>query len=247
MVPKLGPAAYRWSENSCWLDASLQVLYIIFTKQYDEFNGVFQHLKQDCGLGALYETVNARVELDLEEEDVSDTLMSQRDQLRIFLKKKNVIEELDRPESAVVSRNKSCCMYKHSYIYQVWLHELVRLEYRAEYSLAVPYFLSFYASLHQCSGSPAAGGSHVQITSTLGRMTFFQVQHHHYAQYNGLIAKACEDRFSTTKNPTPNASCWRTTEGEQLCTGRRQDIRELIVSIPVVLAIEVGDESVGLN
>lgn len=127
------------------------------------------------------------------------------------------------------------------------MHELVRLEYREEYSLAVPYFLTFYANLRRCSGSPAVGGSHVEITSTLGRMTFFQVQISHYTKYDGLIAKLCEDRFSPTKNPTPNASCWRTMEGESLCSGRCQDIRELVVSIPVVLAIEVGDESVGLN
>jgi len=115
-APKLGPAAYQWSTNSCWLDASLQVLYIIVTKHYNEFNGIFQHLKEDCGLRALYEAVNARVDLDLDDENVYDTLMSQRDQLRIFLHKKAVIEELDRPESAVVSRNKSR-MYKRSFFH----------------------------------------------------------------------------------------------------------------------------------
>ncbi len=102
-MPKLGPASYRWNANSCWLDASLQVLYMAVTKQFDEFKTVFQHLKSDCGLKPFYEAINGWVELDLELKDASAILMSQRDQLRIFLHRKKIITSLDHPESAVVS------------------------------------------------------------------------------------------------------------------------------------------------
>jgi len=91
------------------------------------------------------------------------------------------------------------------------------------------------------------GGSHVEIVSTLHRLPFFQVQLSDYKKYRGLIAKVCDERFSATKNPTPNASCWRAKEGEVWCPGRRQDINHLVVSIPIVLAIEVGDETAGPN
>jgi len=105
-IPKLGPASYRWNANSCWLDASLQVLYMTVTKKFDEFKAIFQHLKPNRGLKPFYEAINGWVELDLElEEDALAILMSQRDQLRIFLHKKKIITSLDRPESAVVSRN----------------------------------------------------------------------------------------------------------------------------------------------
>ena len=126
---------------------------------------------------------------------------------------------------------------------------LVRLEYREKYSLAVAYFMTFCVSLHQCSGCSETGGSHTQITSTLQRMPFFQVQTHHYKKYAGLISKVCEERFTGNKAPTSpdNNCCWRVNEGNILCLGKRHDIQDLVVSIPVILAIEVGDESVGLN
>lgn len=126
---------------------------------------------------------------------------------------------------------------------------LVRLDYRDEYSLAVAYFMTFCISINQCSGCREIGGSHTQITSTLQRMPFFQVQIYHYKKYAGLISKVCEERFTRNKPPTSpeNNCCWRVHEGKILCPGKRHDIQDLVISIPVILTIEVGDESVGLN
>lgn len=124
---------------------------------------------------------------------------------------------------------------------------LTRLEYINGYSLAVGYFMTFCVSLHQCSGSLESGGSHTQITSTLHRLPFFQVQANDYKEHNGLISKVCEKRFTASKDPTLPNSCWRVKEGKILCPGRRRDLQDLVVSIPVILAIEIGDESVGLN
>ena len=126
---------------------------------------------------------------------------------------------------------------------------LVRLEYREEYSRAVAYFMTFCVSLHRCSGCAEMGGPHIQITSTLQCMPFFQVQIHHYKKYNGLIFKFCQEHFTGNKAPTSphNNCCWRVKEGNILCSGKWHDLQDLVVSIPVILAIEVGDESVGLN
>ena len=126
---------------------------------------------------------------------------------------------------------------------------LARLEYKEQYSLAVAYFMTFCVTLNQCSGSLEIGGPHTQITSTLHRMPFFQVQARHYKEYDGLISKVCEERFAADKTPTLSQadSCWRVKEGKRLCSGTRRNLQDLIVSIPIILAIEVGDESVGLN
>ena len=99
---KFGPASYCWNANSCWLDASLQVLYIAITKQFDEFTGTFKSLKSGSALNVLYQVVNERFELDPEEPNFTTTLGLQRDRLRIFLKERKIIDHLDRPESAVV-------------------------------------------------------------------------------------------------------------------------------------------------
>jgi len=55
---KFGPASYCWNTNSCWLDASLQVLYIAITKQFDEFTGIFKSLKPSSALNVLYRVGN---------------------------------------------------------------------------------------------------------------------------------------------------------------------------------------------
>ena len=124
---------------------------------------------------------------------------------------------------------------------------LARLEYIKGYSLAVGYFMTFCVSVHQCSGSFESGGSHTQITSTLHRIPFFQVQTNDYKEHNGLISKVCEKRFTASRLPTEPHSCWRVKEGEIMCPGKRRDLQDMVVSIPVILAIEVGDESVGIN
>lgn len=101
-IVKLGPASYQWNANSCWLDASLQVLYIAITNRFDEFTEIFGSLKSGSPLNSLYQTFNERFELDPEEEDVTTSLGLHRDRLRIFLHEKQIIEHLDQPESAVV-------------------------------------------------------------------------------------------------------------------------------------------------
>jgi hypothetical protein len=99
---KFGPASYRWNANSCWLDASLQVLYIAITKQFDEFTGIFKSLEPGSALNVFYRVVNERFELDPEEPNFTTSLGLQRDRLRIFLNEKKIIDHQDRPESAVV-------------------------------------------------------------------------------------------------------------------------------------------------
>jgi hypothetical protein len=98
----LGLPAYPWSSNSCWLDASLQVLYMAVTRDFNEFKTVCEPLDLDVALGALYAIFQDRIDLDIEEENMSAILESQRDALRVFLCKKKIISSLNKPESAVV-------------------------------------------------------------------------------------------------------------------------------------------------
>jgi hypothetical protein len=103
----LGPPAYPWSSNSCWLDASLQVLYMAVTRDFDEFKTVCEPLDPDIALGALYAIFRDRFDLDFKEKTASTILKLQRDALRVFLRRKNIISSLNNPESAVVSPEQS--------------------------------------------------------------------------------------------------------------------------------------------
>lgn len=71
---KFGPASYCWNVNSCWLDASLQVLYIAITKQFDKFTKIFKLLKPGSALNVFYQVVNKWFELDPEEPNFITTL-----------------------------------------------------------------------------------------------------------------------------------------------------------------------------
>ena len=103
--PNLGPPAYPWSGNSCWLDVSLQVLYMAVTRDFNEFRTVCDPLDLDIALGALYAIFRDRFDFDLDfEEKTSSAILNlQRDSLRVFLHGKNIISSLNNPESAVVS------------------------------------------------------------------------------------------------------------------------------------------------
>ena len=98
----LGLPAYPWSANSCWLDASLQVLYMAVTRNFDEFATICKPLDPEIVLGALYVIFQERFDLDFNEGDASAILETQRDALRLFLQKKKIISSLNKPESAVV-------------------------------------------------------------------------------------------------------------------------------------------------
>jgi hypothetical protein len=125
---------------------------------------------------------------------------------------------------------------------------LARLEYKKQYSLAVAYFMIFSVTLSQCLGSSEIGGGHTQVMSTLRHMPFFQVEAHHYKKYDGLISKVCEARFTVNNPPTsPHTNCCWVHEGHRLCSGKRCDLENLVVSIPIILGNEVGDETVKLN
>ena len=98
----LGLPAYPWSSNSCWLDASLQVLYMAVTRNFNEFKTVCEPLNPDFALGVLYAMFQDKFDLDFEGDNTSTILESQRDAFRVFLHKKKVINSLNKPESAVV-------------------------------------------------------------------------------------------------------------------------------------------------
>ena len=108
---EFGPPSYPWKANSCWLDASLEILYTAITVDFINFSNICQPLLDpDVGLGALYTVLHDRLQLDLHlidstQEDTSVILGAQRDKFRLFLRDNKIIDHLDQFESAVVILN----------------------------------------------------------------------------------------------------------------------------------------------
>ena len=72
------------------------------TRDFNEFETICEPLDPGVALGALNGIFQERFELNFREENVSKILESQRDGLRVFLHEKNIIDSLNKPESAVV-------------------------------------------------------------------------------------------------------------------------------------------------
>ena len=126
---------------------------------------------------------------------------------------------------------------------------LARIEFKAKYSRASAYFMTLCLNLRHCTGSREIGGPHIEISETLRCQPFFQVQENDYKRFNGLISNICNEQFSGTKTfePPEIDTCWHVKDSQILCPGTRKDVHDLVVSIPVILGIEVGDETAGRN
>ena len=103
---EFGPPSYPWDANSCWLDTSLELLFVSVMRNFNEFSSLFNSVPKNSGLYALYTTLNSRRLISYDEDDsmVSRSLKNHRDVLRVVLKKKGAIKDLKTSQSLTVSR-----------------------------------------------------------------------------------------------------------------------------------------------
>jgi hypothetical protein len=99
----LDAPGYPWHQNSCWLDVSLQLLYIALRGAVDEFNKIQKGLPEHSGIHVVLSSLFQRYELDNGSKATSAVLRSQRDYLRKFLKRKKAIQSVMDFESLFVS------------------------------------------------------------------------------------------------------------------------------------------------
>jgi hypothetical protein len=93
---------YPWNKNSCWLDTSLQLLYVAIQKVPREFTNISEALPKDSALREVLATLLERHALDPQGESMSAILRGQRDNIRKLLKKKKAIKSVTQFESLFV-------------------------------------------------------------------------------------------------------------------------------------------------
>jgi hypothetical protein len=91
----LGPASYRWKENSCWLDTSLELTFVTVMDHFPEFAICCQSLPAGSGLRAVFESFKMRSLMKSSDPKSPATLGNQRDELRTMLKERKLIDDLD--------------------------------------------------------------------------------------------------------------------------------------------------------
>ena len=105
-VSKFGPPSYPWDANSCWLDTSLELLFVPVMRNFNDFSSLFNSVPKNSGLYALYTTLNSRRLINHDEDDriVTQALKKHWDALQVVLKKKGAIEDLNTRQSFMVSQ-----------------------------------------------------------------------------------------------------------------------------------------------
>ena len=103
------------------------------------------------------------------------------------------------------------------------------------------YFYTLVFDIHNCTESPEIGGSHLEIAQPRHRQEF-QARYTSYEAYNGSITNFFRDIVSIEKHPTLGAICWRSKDGVPLCPGQRLNLKDLVISILIILMIEVNLE-----
>ena len=80
-VPTSIPS-YPWKKNSCWLDASLELLHGTVSYDFGVFTGACQHLPPESPVILLYDMLKTRQTSDPLAKGLSSELGQQRDHLR---------------------------------------------------------------------------------------------------------------------------------------------------------------------
>lgn len=123
---------------------------------------------------------------------------------------------------------------------KAWLYHILRSTKGTTYQM-MSYFSTWLIDIHKCTGSSETSGEHIEIVQPR-RTPEFQVNNILHKQYSGSIIKYFHDIFSTINNkPSPSRSCWRVKDSTPLCHGTREDQKDLIISIPIILSVEVSD------
>jgi hypothetical protein len=75
--------AYRWENNSCWLDTSLQLLFVALSRNFPEFSTVAQTVDSESLLRTLHDHFEQRLNPDpLAATEISEILRAHRNDFR---------------------------------------------------------------------------------------------------------------------------------------------------------------------
>jgi len=93
---------YPWNKNSCWLDTSLQLLFVAVQKIPTEFLRISEALPKNSALREVLTTLLQHHALDPQGENMSEILCGHRDDICKLLKKKKAIKSVTCFESLFV-------------------------------------------------------------------------------------------------------------------------------------------------
>ena len=117
---------------------------------------------------------------------------------------------------------------------------MISRESKTSYQFST-YFEALVVEIHSCTGSREVGGKHLEILNVPHRHMQLQLREH--SSFQGDVGSWFGDFLSKQGTTIPNLTCFRTEDGEALCSGTRTDTRGLVVCIPIMLILNVQDST----
>ena len=103
------------------------------------------------------------------------------------------------------------------------------------------YFETLITEVHWCSGSPATGGKNLEVWHTPQQCRSLKLKLSQYKPSQGDVAAWFKTLVSLDGTTVTDLKCWREQEGQLLCDDKRRDIQGLVVSLPIMLMLEIGE------
>ncbi|KAF9539193.1 hypothetical protein CPC08DRAFT_731147 [Agrocybe pediades] len=124
----------------------------------------------------------------------------------------------------------------------VWFTELTRVEESSGVFRFAMAFTKHSVEIHECTGCRDTGGRHIQLTQAPMSRRILQASKDDHTACNGSLDRYIENLFSIDQPSINVSSCWKTKDGVALCSGQRTDHRNLVISAPLLLTIELANE-----
>jgi hypothetical protein len=103
------------------------------------------------------------------------------------------------------------------------------------------YFETRLTEFHYCSGSLATGGKHLEIWHIPQPRRSFGLPLSQHKACQGEVAVWFKNLLSIEGETVTGLKCWRQQEETSYCAGTRKDIRRLVVSLPVIFMLDLGE------
>ncbi|KAK7046405.1 hypothetical protein R3P38DRAFT_2607245 [Favolaschia claudopus] len=226
--------SYKWRDNSCWLDCALTLISTAASRDYGQSMApMFEALPANSPLRDLRQMVHTRTQGSIEllgyEDGGSDLLNNQRDGFRRQIR--HVRGHQDRGLRSFSS--------VFGWLYAICGHHRRRgavVDPLVERASA--YFRSTVVSLKACTGN-SSGFDHWQLSHVRARSEF-QLSRTLCEKYAGNVRKWFQDLVRVTKS-IPQSGCWQVDDGRPLCLHGNVVMHEVLLNLPIVLIIEMGD------
>ncbi|KAL7284985.1 hypothetical protein ACG7TL_000074 [Trametes sanguinea] len=234
-VPLRTLPCYSQSDNSCWLDVSLQVLFVAVLNDYHSFQERFEgHVASDALLFEVYRVFDLRRSVQSEPRGQNNNpqyLNLQRDGLRrqLFQQPRPIITSLNSMENIVA-----------------WLGEVLRSGMAEPANhFALTYFMGHVIDLRKCSASER---QHVQVSAQPRPVFYHSLDATLNAHHDGSLASWLKTLIM--KPPSHAIQCWRKAPSSPAATNtapsdncvHAASVTSIYVSLPVLLIVDVNPE-----